>query len=40
MAEVATYTEWSTLFAEIDPRAWAYFGIAIALGTSILGAAW
>ena len=34
------YTEWSDLFMNIDPLAWAYSGIAIALGTSIVGAAW
>lgn len=34
------YVEWADLFASIDPRAWAYLGIALSLGTSILGAAW
>mmetsp|Transcript_18538 Transcript_18538/g.1632 ORF Transcript_18538/g.1632 Transcript_18538/m.1632 type:complete len:84 (+) Transcript_18538:65-316(+) len=34
------YTEWSDLFNDIDPLAWAYTGIALALGTSIIGAAW
>merc|ERR1712080_276285 len=28
------------LFAGINPYAWAYWGIGIGLGTSIIGAAW
>jgi len=31
---------WSDLFYNISPYNWAYLGIAIALGCSILGAAW
>ncbi|KRX07899.1 V-ATPase proteolipid subunit C-like domain [Pseudocohnilembus persalinus] len=32
--------QWEQLFQGIDPMAWSYYGIAIALGTSIIGAAW
>ncbi len=37
MTEVAT---WSELIYNISPYSWAYIGIAIALGCSIIGAAW
>jgi len=39
MAEPA-YIPWGDLFYEINPYAWAYSGIAIALGASIIGAGW
>ena len=34
------YTTWSQLFYCISPYTWAYMGIAIAFGLSIIGAAW
>ena len=37
MADTVT---WFDLFGNIDPYAWANMGIAIALGMSIVGAAW
>ena len=33
-------TSWAQVFYEIDTYTWAYFGVGIALGLSILGAAW
>ena len=33
-------TGWPDLFYSIDPLAWGYGGVALALGTSIAGAAW
>ena len=35
-----TYTEWGQVFYNISPYSWAYVGIAIALGASVIGAAW
>ncbi len=35
-----TYLGWKSMFYCIDPHAWAYMGVAIALGFSIIGAAW
>ena len=32
------YRGWSDIFDCTDPNSWAYFGIAISLGISILGA--
>lgn len=31
---------WSDIFYSISPYSWAYTGIGIALGVSIVGAAW
>ena len=33
-------SDWHDLFFNTSPYAWAYFGIAISLGSSIVGAAW
>lgn len=34
------YYNWSNMFFCIDPLAWAYMGVALSLGLSIIGAAW
>lgn len=34
------YEDWGELFYNISPYSWAYMGIAIALGASVIGAAW
>eukprot|EP00181_Compsopogon_caeruleus_P006370 CAMPEP_0184677808 /NCGR_PEP_ID=MMETSP0312-20130426/405_1 /TAXON_ID=31354 /ORGANISM="Compsopogon coeruleus, Strain SAG 36.94" /LENGTH=181 /DNA_ID=CAMNT_0027125921 /DNA_START=10 /DNA_END=555 /DNA_ORIENTATION=- len=34
------YEQWWALFASISPYAWATTGIALAIGLSVLGAAW
>ena len=34
------YAGWKDLFYCISPYAWLYVGIALAMGLSILGAAW
>ena len=33
-------TNWSSLVEQVSPYYWAYLGIGIGLGTSIIGAAW
>lgn len=35
-----TYENWAQLFYNISPYSWAYVGIGIALGASVIGAAW
>ena len=35
-----TITGWKDMFYCISPYSWAYMGIALALGMSIIGAAW
>lgn len=32
--------DWGQLFYHISPYSWAYMGIGIALGASVIGAAW
>ncbi len=34
------YTGWKDMFYCTDPASWAYMGVALALGLSIIGAAW
>ena len=34
------YTDWGTVLNEIDPYAWAFVGAGLAIGLSVLGAAW
>merc|ERR1719150_2950887 len=34
------YTYWSSIFSQIDPFAWAFVGIGLSIGLSIVGAAW
>merc|ERR1712241_505416 len=39
--EVPCYlTSWLCLFESVNPYMWSYVGIAFALGTSVIGAAW
>ena len=37
---MSTYQDWGELFYNINPYSWAYVGIGIALGASVIGAAW
>ena len=34
------YQGWKDMFYCISPYAWAYMGVALSLGLSIIGAAW
>ena len=34
------YSNWADLFYSISAYSWAYVGIGIALGASVIGAAW
>ncbi len=34
------YAGWKDMFYCTDPFSWAYMGVALALGLSIIGAAW
>ena len=34
------YTGWIDMFYCISPYSWSWFGLAMALGLSIVGAAW
>jgi len=40
MAAKAGYTDWSMVINDIDPYAWAFVGAGLAIGLSVLGAAW
>lgn len=35
-----TYTGWMDMFYCITPYSWCWLGLALALGLSIIGAAW
>jgi F0F1-type ATP synthase membrane subunit c/vacuolar-type H+-ATPase subunit K len=35
-----TYSGWGDMFYCSSPSSWAYMGVALALGLSIIGAAW
>ena len=35
-----SYQDWGELLYNISPYSWAYVGIGIALGASVIGAAW
>lgn len=37
---VIPLTNWSTQFSELNPFGWAFMGVAMAIGISIVGAAW
>lgn len=37
---VKHYNDWGDLFYDIDPYAWAFVGAGLAIGLSVLGAAW
>jgi V-type H+-transporting ATPase proteolipid subunit len=38
--QIAEYGAWSEVLENISPYSWAYLGIALGLGLSIIGAAW
>ncbi len=35
-----TYDGWKDMFYCTEPSSWAYMGVALALGLSIIGASW
>lgn len=37
---MSDYENWGDLFYAISPYSWAYVGMGIALGASVIGAAW
>jgi hypothetical protein len=37
---VTEYTDWGHVISCISPYSWAYVGIGITLGASVVGAAW
>jgi hypothetical protein len=40
MSEAPVLDNWGDYFYNISPYSWAYVGIGIALGASVIGAAW
>ncbi len=38
--DMSTYKGWADMFFCTNPASWAYMGVALALGLSIIGAAW
>jgi len=40
VCETYEYTGWKDMFYCTEPASWAYMGVALALGLSIIGAAW
>ncbi len=40
LAAASYQADWTTLFSSLDPYFYAYLGVALSLGLSVLGAAW
>jgi F0F1-type ATP synthase membrane subunit c/vacuolar-type H+-ATPase subunit K len=40
VCDTQLYTGWKDMFYCTNPASWAYMGVALALGLSIIGAAW